>query len=206
MGEKDYINFTKNRPQKKVNVVYREINSTKFIDKRFKFSGNVLDFGSAIESPNYEKTVRDGGKYCGFDIDNETIGWLKKKGFFEDFWNTKKKFNTIVASQSYEHLDLRTREKFVEKSFQILKSPGTLILEYPHIKNLGGMQYWHDKYHQHPPAVEDEGTLLELKGFKAEVHLVGLSVWPPYYSFRLLLNVLLGFRPQHNVVIVGRKS
>ncbi len=193
------------RKDVQVEKVFFPFSSTGWIDKNYNYSGDVLDFGSNISSTTFQKVLRDKGNYFGYDVDKETISWLKKNNYFIDFWKTNKKFDFIVAIQVYEHLDLNTREKFIERAYKLLKPKGFLILEYPYIRNLGGINYFTDKTHQHPPAFEDEASLLALYKFKPRLVLVGISFWPFTNFFKLVLNMALGFDPQHNVVLIGQK-
>lgn len=185
--------------------VFRPASSTDLIDKKIKFDGKVMDFGSMIDSLNYKKTVRDGGQYYGFDIDGKTVEWLKENNFYIDFWNTNERFDVIIATQVYEHLDKEMRDAFIKKSYELLNEKGLLIIEYPHIRNLGGMNYWTDRTHVQPPAVEDEAIMLRMFGFKTELYLAGISYWPPQNFLRMIANMLIGLHPQHNVVIFGMK-
>jgi hypothetical protein len=206
MDEKQYLQIFQNRKQKEAKIIFYPFSSTDFIDKEFKFSGKILDFGSSIESPNYKKTLRDNGKYFGYDIDDKTIEWLKEKNAFIDFWKTKERFDIIIGSQVYEHLEKEQREQLIKKSFDCLNNNGVLILEYPYVQNIGGMNFWKDRTHKTPPAVEDEAILMEMFGFEAQAYLAGISYWPLKNFLRLVLNILVGYHPQHNVVIIGKKA
>lgn len=204
-GTSGYTSVFKGRREKTVKAVYSCLNPRSFIDKNFVFNKRLLDFGSGIESENYHKTIRDGGDYQGFDVDEESKKWLRKKGFFVDFWATSDKFDIVVASQVYEHLDLDEREKFIERAYTLLEKGGILILDFPYVKNIGGLTYWEDRTHLFPPDPIDDSSLVELYEFKSEVYLVGISYYPPYYFLRLLTNFLLGFYPQHTAIIVCKK-
>ena len=204
-GKSSYNTVFRKRRSKKIKAVYRCLEPRAFIDKSFTFDKRVMDFGRGVESENYQKTVRDGGEYHGYDIDAKSEKWLRGNGFFADFWSTGEKFDIVVASQVYEHLDHEERERFIKRSHAILEEEGILIVDFPYVKNIGGLTYWEDRTHLFPPDPLDDSALMELYGFKSEVYLVGISYYPPYYFFRLLLNILLGFYPQHTSIVVCRK-
>src|SRR5437667_7182392 len=83
-----------------------------FYNRLFNLGGKLLlDFGSDVDSPLYKKFQRDnggdGGKYRGYDIDEDTISWLKEQGYYYDFYNDNSLrglFDIVAASQVYEHL------------------------------------------------------------------------------------------------------
>ncbi len=205
-GKSLYGEIFDRRKAAKLQVVYRYLEPRKFINEKFKFDKKVLDFGCGIESDNFIKTIRDGGKYFGFDVDEQSIGWLKENNFYVDFWNTDEKFDIITASQVYEHLTHKTREKFLQRSYQILNHGGLLIIDFPYVRNIGGLSYWEDRTHLFPPDPIDDSHLAELYGFESEVYLVGISYFPPYYFFRILLNILLGFHPHHTAILACKKK
>ena len=204
-AKKDYGRIFSARERVKVKQRLLPVEPKKLIDQKIKFKGRVLDFGCLVESENYRKTLRDGGQYHGFDIEQESVKWLQAKGFYVDFWKCKEKFDLVVASQVYEHLPVEEREDFLKKAGELLAEGGRLVIDYPFFGNLNAVTYWQDRSHETPPAVEDEVSLVELYGLKAEAFLVGISFWPPYYFLRLLANLILGFPPQHTVVIIGQK-
>lgn len=205
-GKSLYGEIFDRRKAAKLQVVYKYFEPRKFIDEKFKFDKKVLDFGCAIESDNYKKTLKDGGSYYGFDLDQKTVEWLKKENLFIDFWNTQEKFDTIVASQVYEHLDHESREQFIERCHKLLNLKGMLIIDFPYVKNIGGLTYWEDRTHLFPPDAVDDSHLAELYSFESEVYLVGISYFPPHYFFRVLLNILLGFYPHHTAILACKKK
>jgi SAM-dependent methyltransferase len=204
-GKNEYTSIFNARRNKKIKAVYSCLDSNVFIDKTFIFNKRLLDFGSGVESKTYHKTTRDGGQYHGWDIDVSSEKWLTDNGVFTDFWTTSNKFDIIVASQVYEHLDHDEREQFIERAYNILEEGGVLIMDFPYVKNIGGLTYWEDRTHLFPPDPIDDSSLLEQYGFKSSIYLVGISYYPPYYFFRILLNFLLGFYPHHTSVVVCKK-
>lgn len=204
-GKLEYNKIFGNRKNKKTNVVYTALCPRKFLKKKFSFNEKILDFGGGIRSPNYKKTAEDGGNYFGFDIDKDAISWLDDNNFYVDFWKTEEKFDIILASEVYEHLDSETRENFIERSFQLLKSNGLLIVDFPYIYNLDGSFYWLDRTHLFPPSPIDDSLLMELYGFKTEIYVVGIAYWPPYRILRIMLNLLLGYCPHHTTILVCNK-
>ncbi|MFH1545305.1 MAG: class I SAM-dependent methyltransferase [archaeon] len=205
-AEKNYSRICNERGRKKIRKVFFPIEPKKFIDEKIILKGEVLDFGCGINSFYYSKTKKDGGKYTGFDLDEETVKWLKEKRAFFDFWKEEKQFDFIIASHVYEHLEKKEREKFIKRSLKLLKKEGHLLVGFPNALNLSGLEYWKDKTHEVPPSPFDEGNYIELFGFSTETILIGISVWPPHNFFRLIANLLLGFSPQHYCLVLCKKN
>ena len=204
-GMSGYTSIFNARKNKNVKAVYKSLDPNAFIDRSFSFDKRLLDFGGGVESLTYQKTTRDGGQYHGYDVDSQSEKWLTDNGFFVDYWNTSGKFDIVVASQVYEHLEHDERERFIKRAYDVLEEGGLLLIDFPHVKNIGGLTYWEDRTHLFPPDPVDDSSLMELYGFKTEVFLVGICYYPLYNFFRLLLNIILGFRPQHTSVIACRK-
>ncbi len=198
------------RRQKKMikeKSIYFPFDPLKFLDKKFKFNGRILDFGCLKESFFYKKTLREKGNYKGFDLDLKTVDWLKKNNFYADFWNTKEKFDLIISNHVYEHMEAEEREKFIARSYELLNKNGKLIMAFPNIINLSiGLEYWTDRTHKLPPSPVDEAYFAELFGFKSELFFAGLSFYPLKYFSRLIANFLLGFNPLHNCIVICTKN
>ncbi len=207
LNKKEYNKIFKQRHLKKINAIYFPFSSNDFVYKKIDFENKkVLDFGSNIESPNYLHCKKVNAKYFGFDIDESTVKWLKEKKIFIDFWKTKQKFDIIIASQVYEHLNKKEQEQFIKQAKKLLKKNGLLILEYPFVMNLGGVGFWRDRTHTMPPSIEDEALFIDQHGFESELFVAGISFWGPRNLFRAILNWLIGFYPQHNIVIISKKK
>ncbi|HYY90673.1 MAG TPA: methyltransferase domain-containing protein [Candidatus Dormibacteraeota bacterium] len=178
----------------------------RFYDRLFSLRGRlVLDFGSDIESPLYKKFQRDNngenGKYKGYDIDEETISWLKGQDYYYDYFNDnslRESFDTIVASEVYEHLTEPERERFLYRAHELLRSSGRLIVDVPYIANLNLIEFFkRDRSHK-PIALEDEAAYFETFGFKVQAYIGGRTA--PYRPlawniWRFVGNMALGYYP-----------
>jgi 2-polyprenyl-3-methyl-5-hydroxy-6-metoxy-1,4-benzoquinol methylase len=202
--EKEYYKIYEKRIKGKIKAkkIYWPIEPLQFLDKKLKFNGKILDFGCLKESFFYKKALKDGGHYKGFDLDKETVKWLKENRLYADFWKTKQKFDLIIANHVYEHLEVREREKFIERSYSVLNSNGKLVVAFPNVMNLTGIEYWKDRTHKLPPSPLDEASFSELFGFKTELYFVGLSFFPLKYSLRIIANALLGFSSLHTCILI----
>ncbi len=202
----EYSDFFKHRDRIPIIPIWSPLSSPKFVYKKLDFAGKkILDFGSSYDSPNVEEAMKKGSDYHGYDIDEKTVKWLKEKGYFVDFWKTKEKFDLMLVSQVYEHLTKQQQEDLVKRASQVLNSGGFLVLEYPYLNNLGGNNFWRDRTHTTPPSLEDEAIFIEKFGFRSKLYVAGISYWGPRNFFRLVFNWILGFYPQHNVVVISQK-
>ncbi len=167
----------------------------------------VLDFRCNIKTEIFKKCKEYKAKYFGFDINDSAKKWLKKNKIFIDFWKTKQKFDIIISTQVYEHLTKKEQEKFIKRSYKLLNKKGILIIEYPNINNIKGVGFWaSDRTHRFPPSLFDESTLIDLFGFDSEIYATGFSIWGPRNILIEIINILLDFIPQHNILIIAKKN
>jgi len=175
----------------------------------------VLDFGSSIRSNFFKKFKKDNNNcsdgYWGFDLDVETTKWLKKNKFYYSFYDDnrlKRKLDVINASQVYEHLTLDERELFIQRSHELLKKEGVLLIDFPYINNLNLIEFFHGDRTHKPVSCEDEANYITSFGFECEVYIGGLT-WP-YQSllkgiWTFIWNILLGYYPFHITLIKAIK-
>ena len=188
----------------------------RFYDRLFNLQGKlVLDFGSDVEAPLYEKFQRDNegkdGKYKGYDISEDAISWLKGQGYYYDFYADNSllgSFDIIIASEVYEHLTEAERERFLSRAHELLSKSGSLILDVPYISNLNIVEFFkRDRSHK-PIALEDEAAYFETFGFKVQLYIGGRTA--PYRPllwslWRFLANLALGFYPFHVALLLATK-
>lgn len=165
----------------------------------------VFDFGSGKESPFYQKFLSQNGgndsNYKAYDIDEDTVEWLEERTYFCDFHSDSSligRFDVINASQVYEHLSPAQREAFLNRSYELLKPKGILLVDVPYIANLNVIEFFkRDRSHM-PVALEDEAAYIESLGFSVIVYIGGLTV--PYRGtawnlWRAFTNLILGYYP-----------
>ena len=189
----------------------------RFYDQLFNLKEKVvLDFGSDMDSLLYRRFQREndakGGKYKGFDIDEDTITWLRQHGYYYDFYgddSLRDSFDIIIASQVYEHLTDPERERFLSRANELLTSSGSLIVDVPYIANLNLIEFFkRDRSHK-PVALEDEAAYFETFGFKVKVYIGGRTApyRPLFWNlWRFVGNILLGYYPFHVVLFHATKS
>lgn len=176
----------------------------------------VLDFGSSIASNFFKKYVNDNRgnnmEYYGFDLDNQTVKWLRDNDFYYDFYGDDKlkgKFDIINASQVYEHLTLEERGFFIKRSHELLKRGGLLLLDFPYINNLNLIEFFHGDRTHKPVSCEDEAIYIKVCGFECKVFIGGFT-WPYQSLFRNVIsfiwNILLGYYPFHITLIEATKK
>lgn len=184
-------------------------------ERKYSFQDKiVLDFGSSILSDFFKKFKKDNNNssdgYWGFDLDRETIKWLKSNKFFYDFYNHRieSKFDIINASQVYEHLTVDERERFIKTSYGFLKRGGMLLLDFPYINNLNLIEFFHGDRTHKPVSCEDEANYITSFGFKCKVYIGGLT-WPYQgllkNTWTFIWNILLRYYPFHITLIEAVK-
>lgn len=178
-----------------------------FIDKK------VLDFGCDINSNAFKQFLAQSKgnplNYYGFDLSNLVIEWLKDNNYYYDFWNDDSiQFDSINASQVYEHLDEEYREKFIQRSYTLLKPGGILYIDIPYIANLNIIEFFRrDRTHK-AVACEDEALYIEQFNFDVDLYVGGYTI--PYYGlfmnlYRVFTNLILGYKPFLVTFIVAKK-
>ncbi len=210
----DYYQILKRRGSVKLKAVWIPFGI--WYNKKFNFEGKtMIDFGSSKESKFFKKFKEDNKgnitNYKGYDIDIYSSNWLKENNLYYDFWNDdslKGRFDSINCSQCYEHLDLNQREKFIERSYELLKEGGTLIIDIPHIANINIVEFFRGDRTHKPVSREDEAIYIEAFRYKCEIYLAGLTM--PYKSTLenlcyVIRNMSLGFYPQWITVIIAKK-
>jgi len=214
----DYYQILKLRKLRKIEVKKIWLPYGRWYCKKYNLRGKVvLDFGSNIESDFFKKFKSDNkntrkGKYYGFDLDRDAVGWLKENKFYYDFYKDDKlrcKFDIVNASQVYEHLSLEEREAFIKRSWELLKKGGVLLLDFPYINNLNLIEFFHGDRTHKPVSCEDEANYIALLGFRCRVYIGGLT-WPYQSVFKnmwiFFWNIVLGFYPFHITLIEATKK
>jgi len=182
----------------KLKLVWSFKSKEDFIERKYLYNGEVLDFGCNTGSFTYEKTIRDGGKYSGYDVDGDTEEWLKNNNLYVDFWTTEKKFDLIMLSNVYEHIDEATRESVIKRSYELLVKGGMLLIYNVFVLNLSLLTHWQDSTHTFPPPSPRMIVgLTEFYGFRATAFLVALNSNP----FDVILNLCLKKYPQQTMIV-----
>jgi SAM-dependent methyltransferase len=164
---------------------------------------DVADFGAGTNSDFYKICQRQKAHYLGFDINEESVSWLKKHKLWLDFWHTKNKFDIVNASQVYEHLNTAERKRFCAKAYKLLKPSGILLIDFPYMENLNGLKFWRDLTHK-PVSVRDDKEIIYDAGFKFNaVFLAGISTYNPLFNLASL--ILFGSYQQTIQIIATKK-
>jgi len=178
----------------------------KWLDQVLRLEGKLaFDFGSGKESPFYQKFLvkndQNDSRYKAYDIDEDIVEWLKERRYYYDFHSDNSligHFDVINASQVYEHLSPAQRETFLNRSYELLKPKGILLVDVPYIANLNIIEFFkRDRSHM-PVALEDEAAYIESLGFSVIVYIGGLTL--PYRGtawnlWRAFANLILGYYP-----------
>ncbi|MFQ5875806.1 MAG: methyltransferase domain-containing protein [Dehalococcoidia bacterium] len=175
----------------------------------------VLDFGAGgLGSAFEQRKLQNGGDtrdFYSYDSDLTVQQALKEEGFFYDFWRDDSllaTFDMIVANQVYEHLDRQERIDFIQRSADLLKSGGRMVIAYPFVLyNMNFKYFWEDITHN-PVGVEAEAGFIEQFGFRCNVYVAGLKGDPLGILENiicLLRNLLLLFPPFWITVVEALK-
>lgn len=214
---KGYLNYTEIfRKRESLKPTFLWLMSFgKLLYQKRDFSGKViLDFGCDIDSDAYRQWINQNPEkksgYYGFDLSASPVKWLREKNSYYDFWtDNSMKFDSINASQVYEHLTEDMREKFIVRSRELLKETGVLYMDFPYIQNLGLIDFFQDRTHKLVSCV-DEALYVEQFGFNVSLYVGGYTMpYAPFFSFRsiirIFMNLLLGYKPFFVTFIIAKK-
>ena len=193
-----------------------------WFNRTFEFTGKkVLDLGCMLESEIYKKFLRENNSsnlgYFGFDIDGDSVDWLKSFGGYFDFYEERGEnlFDYIFLMDVYEHLNADERMKVLAISHRMLKSGGELFVASPYMENLNyfinGINDWQHKS-VHLKSGSEVGAFIAFGNFKFEnikVYLAGLTM--PWLTtadniLAILRNLICLYPPFHVFIIHAKKE
>jgi len=206
VGPIDYKKIIEKRPSSRdIRFVFFPKNIDAFRERLLDVKNKeVLDFGCGYKRRFYDWCKGNAKTYKGYDIDRETVKWLKKDGLFFDFYKENKKFDLIYCSQVFEHLTEKERYEFLKRSKRLLRKGGATLIDFPNFETLHALEYFRDGTHKLPPSIYDLKSFLELEGFKVDAYFVGWSLHP-FRVIRNIFNILMGFKIQEYCLIKAKK-
>lgn len=186
----------------------------RWFDKKFNLKDKkVLDIGCLIESNLYNNFISQNSGtskgYFGYDIDEETINWLKSFNAYEDVYNSKEKFDYIFLIDVYEHLSPDERIKLIARFQELLKPDGQLCVMFPYTGNLNYFEnFVGDWTHKLIKLEFEPAAFVAFGNFKMKnikVYLGGLTLPSRSLSHNILCiwrNLICLYPPFHVGVLV----
>lgn len=134
--------------------------SIKIIISFLKERAEVLDIGAGdkhlkdiLEKTNWR------GKYYSMDVEN------KFHHDYSSFADIDRKFDCVFMCELLEHLKLEEGVEYIEKSYNILKDKGVLVITTPNMNHINCFLR-SDITHQQPWPHKDLYAVLKMAGFK----------------------------------------
>lgn len=186
----------------------------RWFDRKFDLKDKqVLDIGCLVESKIYHKFVaQNAGKakgYFGYDIDKQTVDWLKDIDAYVDIFATDKKFDYIFLIDVYEHLSPDERIKLIGRFRKLLKPGGQLCMMFPYTGNLNYFEnFVGDWTHKLVKLEFEPAALVAFGNFKMssiEIYLGGLTLPSRSFVHNVLCiwrNLICLYPPFHVGILV----
>lgn len=160
--------------------------------REFVGDGKILDVGAG--EGIFGRSLNS--KYKIVSIDAPFAKVTNKEVLKVDFldWRANRKFDAIVFWESLEHTP--TPQKYLKKSFELLKAGGFLFIEYPRFNclesELFGRYWYHLDLPRHLAHLTDEGLkiILARTGFK---QIFSSSVFAAEHSMLGFLASIINF-------------
>ena len=175
------------------------------IGKLIRENSSVLDFGcgdcSFFDLLKNKKLI-----LAGYDNDDRYIEIGKKKGYkvFNSLNEIKGIFDFVVANQVVEHMNLDSLNEFFQKSSDLLKKDGILIVSTLNAKELYVLRdIWDDPTHVRPysvRALNRAGKEFDFSLVKVVKHHMRIN------PLKLLINILSGFSVYSGITLIFKKK
>ncbi len=174
------------------------------VGKLIREGNKVLDFGCG-DCSFFDSLKNRRLDVFGYDIDERYIEIGKKKGYkiFNSLNEIKGEFDYVVANQVVEHMNLTLLNEFFQKSFDLLKKDGLLIISTLNAKELYALRdIWDDPTHVRPysiRALERAGKEFNFSLIKIIKHHMRIN------PLKLFLDVVFGFSIYSGITLVFKK-
>jgi len=164
----------------------------------------ILDIGCG--DARFFDIVKKSVKNCEFygnDIEKESEKIIKKKGYnFLKNLDVNKKFDVISMFELIEHLDYDNLLKMTGRINHLLKKKGLLIISTPNFPNLEELNhFWDNAQHKRP---YNKAALQRL--FAGYTLLKHTYFCPQLNPVKVLMNIILGFKPFMNQLFIFQKN
>ena len=174
------------------------------VGKLIRDGNRVLDFGCG-DCSFFDSLKEKNLDIVGYDTDERYIEIGKRKGYkvFNSLNQIKGEFDFVTANQVVEHMNLDLLNEFFQKSFDLLKKDGMLIISTLNAKELYVLRdIWDDPTHVRPYSVRalsragEEFNLFLIKVIKHHMRMNPL---------KLFLDIVFGFSIYSGITLVFKK-
>lgn len=175
------------------------------IGKLINNGSSVLDFGCG-DCSFFDSLKNKNLKFVGYDIDDRYIEIGKKKGYnvFNSLNEIKDLFDFIIANQVVEHMKFDHLNEFFQRSSDLLKKEGTLIISTLNPKEFYMLRdIWDDPTHVRPysvKALERAGKEFSFSLVKVMKHHMRIN------PMKLFFDIVFGFSIYSGITLVFKKN
>ena len=175
------------------------------IGKLIRENSRVLDFGCG-DCSFFDSLKNKKLNLVGYDNDDRYIKIGKKKGYkvFNSLNEIKELFDFVIANQVVEHMNLDSLNEFFQKSFDLLKPNGKLIISTLNAKELYVLRdVWDDPTHVRPysiRALDRAAREFDFSLVKVVKHHMRIN------PLKLLINILFGFSVYSGITLIFKKK
>ena len=175
------------------------------VGKLIKNGSRVLDFGCG-DCSFFDSLKNRRIEMIGYDFDERyvEIGKEKKYKVFSSLNGIIGEFDYIVVNQVVEHMNLDLLNEFFQKSFDLLRKDGILIISTLNARELYVLRdIWDDPTHVRPyssRALERAGKEFNFSLIKVIKHHMRMN------PLKLFLNLVFGFSIYSGITLVFKKK
>jgi len=194
--------FCRNGMKKKL---FRLMNDHERVGRLIKNGSKILDFGCG-DCSFFDSLKKNNLDMIGYDNDPRYIEMGRKKGYkvFNSLNEIKESFDFVVANQVVEHMNLDLLNEFFQKSFDLLKKDGKLIISTLNAKELYVLRdVWDDPTHVRPystRALHRAGKEFDFSLVKVIKHHMRTN------PLKLIINIISGFSVYSGITLIFKKK
>lgn len=185
-------------------MLFRLMSDHERVGGLIRNGSRILDYGCG-DCSFFDSLKEKNLEVVGYDIDERYVEIGKKKGYkvFNYLNEIKGGFDFVVANQVVEHMDLDQLSEFFQKSSDLLKNDGILIISTLNAKELYVLRdIWDDPTHVRPYSVKSlsrAGGEFDFSLIKVIKHHMRMN------PLKLFLDIVFGFSIYSGITLVFKK-
>ena len=185
--------------------LFRLMNDHERVGKLIRSGSKILDFGCG-DCSFFDSLKEKNLDVIGYDIDERYVEIGKNKGYkvLNSLKGLKDGFDFVIANQVVEHMNLDQLNEFFQKSSDLLKKDGMLIISTLNAKELYVLRdIWDDPTHVRPysvRALSRAGEEFNLSLVKTIKHHIRIN------PLKLFINFIFGFSIYSGITLVFKKG